>query len=565
MHSPRPWLSPGWLQRELRWVRVLALLLCGTSPALAQTVSPPEFLGSIAGPGAVHEPAGVRFYGTDLGWTFEHRGTHYMLFGDTWPHDRSMCEPLPLADDSQATFPLALPANGLPTLTIQTDPQAPNEFARIRVLRNGEAAVMGYNMTPLTAFSDGEDAIGFFGEIDLVRCGSRRGKPSCKPYDHLECSQDVGICAPELLGYDAVCDLATNAGCLPGQQCMPTETGLCIDPDSPLNDGTSASLPAMAAYHNHVGVQDAARPADWHDIGTFASNKFLNVTARTVRCFSGKACGSDYAPGHGAVLVWGRPGYEVVPGRQAHMYLMALELPLGRTRDGELRLKPRYFAGVRSKTGEPIWTKHESRAAPLAMDGVVGGNPDDAHPFPNQTAVSWLGPPVNEWMMLYGGGGSDVSGAVLDAEAGPLMVRFAEHPWGPWSAAAVALDPGSPAVAGNPFGPGGYVFHPECEDQPPAVCTPSDPHRPLDYFIPGCVEVGASIDTGILYAPNIIDAYTRADGAGGLDVFWNVSVWNPYLVALLRTNVQPDAASVPDGCPSGRRPKSRFRWCAGGA
>ena len=63
-------------------------------------------LGSIAGPGAVVEPAGVRFYGTDLGWTFEHRGQHFMLFGDTWPHPRSPCDPLPHNDDSQVTFPL---------------------------------------------------------------------------------------------------------------------------------------------------------------------------------------------------------------------------------------------------------------------------------------------------------------------------------------------------------------------------------------------------------------------------------------------------------------------------
>ena len=58
------------------------LLLLWSTPLLAQVASPPEFLGSIAGPGSVVEPAGVRFYGTDLGWTFEHKGQHLMLFGD---------------------------------------------------------------------------------------------------------------------------------------------------------------------------------------------------------------------------------------------------------------------------------------------------------------------------------------------------------------------------------------------------------------------------------------------------------------------------------------------------
>ena len=93
------------------FLKALALLLVCVGPgALAQDVAPPVLLGSIAGPGSVVDPAGVRFYGTDLGWTFEHRGQHFMLFGDTWPHSRSMCDPLPHNDDSQAT--LALRAAG---------------------------------------------------------------------------------------------------------------------------------------------------------------------------------------------------------------------------------------------------------------------------------------------------------------------------------------------------------------------------------------------------------------------------------------------------------------------
>ena len=111
------------------------------------------------------------------------------------------------------------------------------------------------------------------------------------------------------------------------------------------------------------------------------------------------------------------------------------------------------------------------------------------------------------------------------------------------------------------------MFHPACEDQLPAVCASSDPTRPVDYFVPGCQPVGALLDTGVLYAPNIIDAYTSSDGAGGLDVFWNVSVWNPYRVALLKTNVKPGGAGAVTVCPSGpdgrtERRRARFRWCA---
>ena len=59
-------------------VRILTLLLCWSGPLLAQEVAPRTMLGTIAGPGSVVEPADVRFYGTDLGWTFEHRGRHFI-------------------------------------------------------------------------------------------------------------------------------------------------------------------------------------------------------------------------------------------------------------------------------------------------------------------------------------------------------------------------------------------------------------------------------------------------------------------------------------------------------
>lgn len=540
------------------------LVALATARAGAQTVAPPELLGILAGPGTTVAPPGVRFYGTDLGWTFAHRGTHWMLFGDTWPHPRSPCDPLPIGDDAQATLPLAPPV-GLPPLAVVTDPEAPSEFARIRVLRDGVAPTMGYNKTPLTAWSDGTDAVGLFGLIDLVRCRTRRGTPTCRPYDHLVCSQQVGVCAPALLGYDAPCDLATNAGCILGQECIATDTGVCVDPDSSQYDGTTASLPDTAAYHTHVGYMDAARPTDWIDAGTIASNTFIDVTARTVRCFGGRACGNDWTPGHGAVFVWGRPGYAVAPGRQAHMFLMVHRLPMRRDARGNVRFRPRYFAGLRAN-GDPIWTKEERLAKPLAMDGIPNGSPDDDVPFPNQTAISWLGPPVHKWMMLYGGGGGVLSGGNVDPPAtgdapGSIRVRFADQPWGPWTPSVAHLDPGTPTTVGAPYGPGGFIFHPTCVDRPGAPCARSDATRPPDFLLPGCPEIGKTFDTGILYAPNVIDAWTRGDGAGGLDVYWSVSVWNPYAVPLLRTNVQPGPPTTAPTCRGRGAP--RFRWCEG--
>jgi hypothetical protein len=117
---------------------------------------------------------------------------------------------------------------------------------------------------------------------------------------------------------------------------------------------------------------------------------------------------------------------------------------------------------------------------------------------------------------------------------------------------------GTPTIVGDAYGPGGLLFHPLCRDSGGAVCAPSDPTRPVDVFFPGCPRLGAGFDTGFFYGPNVIDAYTRADGAGGADVFWNVSTWNPYGVALLRTNVRPSTDTIPPACPGQR---TRFRWC----
>ena len=44
---------------------------------------------------------------------------------------------------------------------------------------------------------------------------------------------------------------------------------------------------------------------------------------------------------------------------------------------------------------------------------------------------------------------------------------------------------------------------------------------------------------GFLYAPNIFDAFTevREDGRA-VDIYWNVSTWNPYQVVMLRTRLR---------------------------
>ena len=148
--------------------------------------------------------------------------------------------------------------------------------------------------------------------------------------------------------------------------------------------------------------------------------------------------------------------------------------------------------------------------------------------------------------MLYAGDVTDL--ALEDPERarpgpapGSVQIRFADHPWGPWTPPAPHLAPGAPDRADTPYGPGGVLFHEDCEDEPGAPCARSDPKRPLSGFLPFCVSLPFVHDRGRFYGANVIAEYTRPDGAGGVDLFWNVSTWNPYGVLLLRTKLRPSS------------------------
>ncbi len=545
------------------------LLLWGVlvARAGAQTALPPEILGRLVGPGAAPSPSGLQLYGTDLGWTFEHQGQLVMLFGDTWATARSLCEGEPRNDDTVATLPLAHPP-GVPPLTFVTRPEAPEQFAPIAVLRGAESLPMAYGQVPLAGFSDGTRALALLGRGQIVRCTRRspRSAPACARREGLTCTQEVGECLPSVLEIPVLCDRATGAGCLPGTTCQPSPTGVCVDPTSSQNDGSRASLRFAVAHDQEIAIQDPAEASRFRSVARLATNKFINATARTVRCFTGRRCGSDYGSGHGAVLVWGRPLFTGEQGRQAQLYLMAHRLPLRPGRRG--RLRPRYYAGV-DPSGEPRWTRRQSEAAPLALDGVVGGSPHEEHPIVAQMAVSWIGAPVNKWVMLYGGDLADYLLAdAANARPGPapgaIRIRFADHPWGPWTPPAPHLRPGGPSVVGEPYGPGGVLFHTQCVDAGPAVCARTDPTRPPDFFLPGCPSFGALFDVGRFYGPNVIDAYTQVIGTSAADILWNVSTWNPYGVVVVRSRITPGPAAPPacttDGAARGQR-RPPFRWC----
>jgi hypothetical protein len=458
-------------------------------------------------------------------------------------------------------IPLQPPATGAPPLTFLTDANDPTALQHLFVFRNGESLQMGYGQVPVGAYSDGRNLVAIMGRGGTIPCRAGVTSPvaACRgplgdhparlnwiSADGLRCSQAVGECIPAPNGISTPCELATGSGCNPllGEVCTPTPTGLCVDPSSSQNDGTSVSQIYATGNEMEFAIQDANHRGNYDSVATLRTNKFINPTARTVKHFTSAPSGNDYGPGDGTLLVWGRPGFSGQQGRQAQIYLLAHRLPIALGANGRWRFRPRFYAGVHKGTNVPIWSREQRKAKPLALDGVAGGSPFEEQPLVNQFTISWVGGSIRKWVMLYGGNIGDY--LLLDPARsrpgdgpGSVRIRFADHPWGPWSPALPHLLEGSPTEVGTPLGPGGVLFHPQCVDQPGASCAPSDPIRPVDSFLPGCLPLGKTFDNGFFYGANIIDAYTKSDGADGMDIYWNVSTWNPYGVLFLKTNLRP--------------------------
>jgi hypothetical protein len=516
----------------------------GATPDALPRATAPEVVGVLAGPGAAHPQPDLRFYGTDLGLTYEHDGKLVIMFGDTWMTPLFVCdEPDPTNDDTMATLPLSYPGD-VPELSFVTSPSSPSDPARIHLLRGSTSLGLGSAKVPMTGFDDGERELAIFARYEPTRCGPGpvAGAGVCPLDDGFVCTTGVGQCTPPYRSVPYECDAKTKSGCFPGQSCAPVASRFCVDANSPERDGSIAGEIWSLAQDNEIGVRRPGLTV-YDSVFVWPTNKFVNLTARTVKTWSGMREGSAYEPGNGALLVWGRPGFVSEDGRQARLFLMAHRLPFAIDTDAGLQFEPQYFAGLDPSTGEPIWSELQSQAAPLALDGVENGDPDESEPIANQMSVSWLGPPIEKWVMLYGGDSGDdllydPTCTRASGFTGAIMLRFADYPWGPWSPARPHLLPGSPHRIGDAYGPGGIMFHPDCIDKDGSHCRAPDPQSTANAFVPGCVGPPKSPDLGRLYAPAIIDSYTAPNGDDGLDVFWNVSTLNPYQVVLIKTTIR---------------------------
>lgn len=499
----------------------IVALLGATCPPVsnALTVISSEMLCIVAGDGAPPPATSSRLYGTDLGITYERDGRLELLFGDTWT-DANGPAPTALHDDAFGAIGLTRFPDGdaveayckrTRTLPVAFDRHRDGAFTAI-----DPGVAMDGLKTPLAAFANGRTA------SDREFAAFVTGAPLACSSDS-ECS---GFVCDTGLGYAGkhpsdsgrgltLACLDNSAGCTNQTLSGHTPSGFCRDPGSsiatPEDDGGRRS--SVLLMHK-IGVRSRSNRAhyatqDW------PTSRFTNLT---------------FATSGAKVMMWGRPWWNSInaDGRTLHLYFAYVDMPNVDAHD-RFGWRPHYFSGLDAQ-GTPRFSQDSTRAAPLDLSGGAGSY-SERYDIVAQMSVRFIAQ-LDRWVMLYGGGTQlseticAVPGANCDRvnlAGAAIRMRTAAAPWGPWSAPIDVVVGGDPRMgAVHQYASGGLLHHPLCTG---ADCAPHTP--PL-----------SPQETGALYGANLIEQWTEQRTDGTLDLYWNVSTWNPYRVVLMKTRVR---------------------------
>jgi len=531
-----------------------------TSPTAVETTVIGPFTGADA---KLHPdnlaPRKITYYGTDLGFTYEHGDQLQLLFGDTMGTEDG--EPIEASsgkrlDDSFGTIDLAK----------WSDPASfsPDNIPLIKLPQNPDSEEMsaidiGYAMegfkTPVGGFSNGVDEYGVFFNFKPQGCVSDN---DCS--NGMMCDTGLGY-----VGQPYTDDAGVTFGCVEGSTpaCMADTmsdaegtavagSGFCADHGSTVHVDSPMGRVGAIGVHLLIGTRSKDNPKIYAIHHDWLTNRFLNPAFRTVRNFMPAAEGdsaadlratgasqNDLGP-HPRVFIWGRPGFVGVnkTGRALGMYFAYVDLPMG----PDYEWIPRYYTGT-DADGVPHFSINEAEAAAVDLDASQPGiQTADQWDVVDQISVAWV-EPLGKWVMFYGGGMINLPiqpylplCGVLELFVGPectqveigdgaFHMRTADHPWGPWSPPQDIIAGGDPAVPGSgQYKVGGVLRHPSCTQQGCAPHTQARDLNPDEY--------------GFFYASNIIEQWTRPAG-NGVDIIWNASTWDPYRIVLLRTHIQP--------------------------
>ncbi len=412
-----------------------------------------------------------------------------------------------------------------------------------------------------------------------------------------ECPQPFALVedpAPQLCRDDddcgaGACDLSTTAVCVSTTPFTAKHDGETIAPSWYRDDARLGVAQTMYI----ASSSGSERPEDYLVAHRFVTRQFVNVVARTIAHFDPEEPSqNDYAPGDHTLLIWGRPAFVTMHGVQSLPFL--LYVPLAELRDAEdSQWRPRFYAGFHGE-GRVKWSEVESEAQPIygtearvtqttnAGEDVIEWE-EPEFDYVNQMSVSWIAP-LSRWVMVYGGDVPawlvmNADGAVqrpvnVQPAPGAIHQRIARHPWGratlddskddAWSSAA-------PLLTRQDAAP--YLACPDDEDALPGCTDETDSNSPLDLLatiaglaadepsdaldvtgdcLAGSVTLAAQNEAsgdpiGRLYGVNIIDEWTQdvTSNVADLDrderaveVYWNVSTWNPYQVVLMKTQLR---------------------------
>jgi hypothetical protein len=434
-----------------------------------------------------------------------------------------------------------------------------NRAAGMSIFRNGTEFVrMGSGATPLAGFSNYPSstapvpataaAFAIVTTNTYVSCSSNA---QCAPF---VCDLNLGLKPFEDFSVPCVSPLL-ELGCQ-----RTTGVGLCVDPGSSVHGASPTSEGRRFSVVHRLQVGNSLAPAGNEFPTVYATrdwltNRFSNSTVATVESFNPSSPGTnDYRPANGLspmanekVLIWGRPTFvgNRTAGRDAKLYFAYVNMP-AYSGTGDIGWNVQYFKGL-SSTGIPQFDSNPTTAVPLKLNSA-GTSTTEAWDLVGQMSVSWV-PALQKWVMFYGGdsfpdftnpllnhtalsavagvfGVEDVSRLVYHPY-GSISVRFADQPWGPWSAPR-DLFPKDLAEHWLQYSLDGARRNPDCTD--PARCVHHE------------AAAGNYVRYGFLYGPNIIDEWTvdqSTPGQPAVDIFWNVSTFDPYQVLLMRTRLRP--------------------------
>lgn len=540
-----------------------AIVAAGLASHAAAAPAPGEttVLGPFTGHYAMLHPDNVMpyriaYYGTDLGWTYEHAGKLQLLFGDTAATERGDAiqastkgtynDGFGSIDLAGWTDPSRITSSNIPLIKLGQNPGT-TEMAAINP---GHA--MELFKTPLGGFSNGTREFGVFYTSKPQGC---RADADCS--DGLTCDTGLGFVGErpdKQEGLTLACTAAQsgcNANTLFGPVGHPIkDVGFCIDRTSSIWAGTDMGRVNATGVRQRIGIRSTDDPRHYTDIREWLTSKFANVTMRTVEDFvPGRGPGhshQDYKPAKGQgtnrrVFLWGRPGFVGVNarGRSLSSYFAYVDMPGGPGFSWDVH----YFTGT-DQNGAPTFGSNEQEAVALDLDSTLAGvQAGEAHDIVNQVSVAWVDP-LNKWVMFYGGGitrlpnppylplcgvlelfvGSECKDVIMGN--GAIRMRTADNPWGPWTPPQDVIVGGDAEASPlrDQYAVGGVLRHPACTS---AGCAPKTdtPQLPKD-------------DYGFLYGANIIEQWLKPAGPA-VDVIWNASTWDPYRIILLRTRINP--------------------------